>query len=63
MIIQFKEAPELGRLRVVSDGGNFSGCNNCALVLDDKCVRLQQTLALDCFNREIYFEKVNPNDN
>lgn len=61
MIIQFKSAPELGRLRVVKDKDRQwfeNGCNECALEhMDDVCNKTP------CVSRAIHFEQVKPNDN
>ena len=62
MIIQLKAAPELGRLRVVKDDGNWSGCDHCALAIGG-CIKLLKEIDYDCFKNEIYFEQVKPNDN
>lgn len=61
MIIQFKSAPELGRLMVVSDVGNRYGCEYCALNVGG-CVKFLKEIDYDCFKNEIYFEQVKTNE-
>jgi len=71
MIIQFKSAPELGRLRVVSDdvvnfvNGEKNVCQFCALEFAPICVTPQENghfFDTKCLSRKIHFEQVKPNE-
>jgi len=61
MIIQFKSAPELGRLMVVSDStlpnGMSRGCAECAL-REINCVDING----NCIRGDYHFEQVRPNE-
>jgi len=63
MIIQFKSAPELGRLRVVSDSiehrDKYLGCYGCALYK----INYGICHKIPCNTENgFHFEQVNPND-
>jgi hypothetical protein len=59
MIITFKEAPELGRLKVVSDKGLPSSlhCIDCSFNNTNQCT-IPVRAALNCIYHEIHFEQV-----
>lgn len=61
MIIQFKEAPELGRLRVVSDPGGLNECRLCRLLKSKlgSCYSAAKA-GFNCVENDIYFEQVTP---
>lgn len=63
MFVTFKKAPELGRLRVVSDfyrkNPMLTSCGNCALHI----ARYVEVCYLaKCGLRMVHFVKVNPNE-
>ena len=61
MIIQLKAAPELGRLKVVSDKFEEVGCEPCSLKVTDKC-GLAVRSGFDCIKHDVHFEQVKLND-
>lgn len=66
MIIQFKAAPELGRLKVVSANNKNKKdpafCNQCVL-FDDKYLDVcKKTTCCLGDGKFIHFEQVNPNE-
>ena len=67
MIIQFKSAPELGRLKVVSTNHKNKNaaevCNQCVLFADKYMDVCSKTPCYSLDGKPIHFEQVKPNEN
>lgn len=65
MIIQFKSAPELGRLRVVSDEvrdkQESNACNSCDLNNANLCPAIR-AISIACLSERFHFKKAATNE-